>query len=80
MHSKNEIVKITKLLISTVARNSINCNLVCNTGCSGYIHDVTMTLCAPSIKMTLCALSIKMFTGFQTILLAELPDTIMVVG
>ena len=68
MHSKNEIVKITKLLISTVARNS---NLVCNTGCSGYIHDVTMTLCAQSIKM---------FTGFQTILLAELPDTIMVVG
>ena len=28
-----------------------NFNVVCNTGCCGYMHDVTMTLCAPSVKM-----------------------------
>ena len=42
---------MTNLLVSTVARNSIHFNLVCHTGCCGYMHDVTMTLCAPSIKM-----------------------------
>ena len=51
LHCKNETVKITNLLVSTVARNSINLNLVCNIGCCGYIHDVTMTLCVPSITM-----------------------------
>ena len=39
--------------VSTVARNSMKCNVVCNTGCCGYIHDVNMTLCVPSIKCTL---------------------------
>ena len=42
------LVKITILLVSTVARNSIYCNTGC---CCGYMHDVTMTLCALSIKM-----------------------------
>ena len=28
-----------------------NFNVVCHTGCCGYIHDVAMTLCAPSVKM-----------------------------
>ena len=43
------IIKITNLLDSTVARNSINVNVVGHTGYCGYMHDVTMTLCAPSI-------------------------------
>ena len=42
---KNYIVKITNLLVSTVARNSGS------TGYCGYLHDVTMTLCVSSIKM-----------------------------
>ena len=28
-----------------------NFNVVCHTGFYGYIHDVAMTLCAPSVKM-----------------------------
>ena len=51
IHCKNEIVKTTNLLVSTAARNSINFSIVCDTGCCGYILDVTMTLCAPSIIM-----------------------------
>ena len=36
LHCKNKIVKITKLLVSTVARNNLNCNLICRVGCYGY--------------------------------------------
>ena len=35
---KNEIVKITNLLVSTVARNSGNCNLISRLGCYGYAN------------------------------------------
>ena len=35
-HCKNKIVKITNLLVSTVARNNLNCNLICRVGCYGY--------------------------------------------
>ena len=31
------------LLVSIVARNSLNFNLVRHTGCYGYMHDVAMT-------------------------------------
>ena len=31
------------LLVSIVARNSSNFNLVRHTGCYGYMHDVAMT-------------------------------------
>ena len=48
---KGFVCKITNILVSTFARNSIYFNLVCHTGCCDYMHDVTMTLCAPSIKM-----------------------------
>ena len=33
LHCKNKIVKITKLLVNTVARNSGNCNLIGHVGC-----------------------------------------------
>ena len=45
VHCKNYIVKITNLLVSTVARNSINFNVVGHTGDCGYMHDVAMTVC-----------------------------------
>ena len=64
-------------MVSTVARNSIHFNLVCNTGCCGYMHDVTMTLCAPSIKMytrIMCLQDSKPFCW------PELPDTILLSG
>ena len=51
MHCKNEIVKITNLMVSTVARNSIHFNLLFHTGCCCYMHDVTMRFGSPSIKM-----------------------------
>ena len=35
-HCKNKIVRITKLLVSTVARNNLNCNLIGRVGCHGY--------------------------------------------
>ena len=38
-HCKNKIVKITNLLVSTVARNSVNCNLICCVGCYGYTRN-----------------------------------------
>ena len=50
IHCENDIVKITILLVSTVAYIP---NLVCHTGCCGYMHDVTMTTCAPSEKCRL---------------------------
>ena len=37
IHCKNKIVKITNLLVSTVTRNSGNCNLI---GCVGYDYMV----------------------------------------
>ena len=33
LHCKNKIVKITNLLINTVARNSGNCNLIGSVDC-----------------------------------------------
>ena len=35
-HCKNKIVKITNLLVSTLARNNLNCNLIGRVGCYGY--------------------------------------------
>ena len=35
-HCKNKIVKITNLLVSTVARNNGDCNLIGRVGCYGY--------------------------------------------
>ena len=32
-HCKNKFVKITDLFVSTVARNSANCNLIGHVGC-----------------------------------------------
>ena len=32
-----------------IARNSIHLNVVCHTGCCGYMHDVTMALCVKSV-------------------------------
>ena len=42
-----------------------NSHIKCHKGCCGYMHDVTMTLCAPSIKMytRICS------CGFQTLLM-----------
>ena len=37
MHCKNKIVKITNLLVSTVARYSGNFNLIGRLGCYDYI-------------------------------------------
>ena len=48
IHYTAKIVKITNLLVSIVARNSINFNVVGHTGYCGYMHDVTMTLCVLS--------------------------------
>ena len=50
-YKRNLPINKTNLLVSTVARNGINFNLICNTGCCGYMYDVTMTPCAPNIKM-----------------------------
>ena len=36
LHRKIKIVKITNLLVSTVARNNGNCNLIGRVGCYGY--------------------------------------------
>ena len=30
------LIKITDLLVNTVARNNLNCNLICRIGCYGY--------------------------------------------
>ena len=37
LHCKNKIVKITNLLVSTVARNSVNRNLIGCVGCHDYM-------------------------------------------
>ena len=39
VHCKNKIVKITNTFVSTVARNSRNCNLISHAGC----YDCMMT-------------------------------------
>ena len=39
LHCKNKIVKINNLLVSTIARNSGNCNLAGRVGC--YDNKVT---------------------------------------
>ena len=36
IHCKNKIVKISNLLVSTVARNNLNCNLIGRVGFYGY--------------------------------------------
>ena len=38
-HCKNKIVKITHLLVSTVARNSGNCYLIGHVDCYGYTYN-----------------------------------------
>ena len=45
LHCKNRIVKITNLLVSTVTRNSGNCNLIGCVGCQyGDIHVIIIQL------------------------------------
>ena len=39
VHCKNEIVKMTNLLVSTVARNS---NLICHVGCYEYTRNYNL--------------------------------------
>ena len=53
IHCKHLIVKVTNyLLVSTVGRNSINFNVLCHIWVVvANIHDLTMTLYAPSLKM-----------------------------
>ena len=34
--AKMKIAKITNLLVSTIARNNLNCNLIGRVGCYGY--------------------------------------------
>ena len=38
VHCKHKIVKITNLLVSTVARSSGNCNLIGGVGCYGWTY------------------------------------------
>ena len=38
VHCKNKIVKMTNFLVSTVARNSGNCNLIGCVGCYAWIY------------------------------------------
>ena len=40
VHCKNKIAKITNILVSTVARNNGNSNLISRVGCYGYIHVI----------------------------------------
>ena len=44
IHCKNKIVKITNLLVSTVARNSGNCNLIGHVGCYGYTCNYNLII------------------------------------
>ena len=43
-HCKNKIVKITNLLVSTVARNSGNSNLIGCVGCYGYACNYNLII------------------------------------
>ena len=47
MHCKNKIVKIKNLLVSTFARNNLNCNLIGRVGFYGY----TLILSVISISL-----------------------------
>ena len=44
LHCKNKIVKITNLLVGTVARNSGDCNLICGIGCYGYTYKYNLII------------------------------------
>ena len=44
LHCKNKIVKITNLLVSTVARNSGNCNLIGHVGCYGHTCNYNLII------------------------------------
>ena len=52
-HCKNKIVKITNLLVSTVARNSGNCNIIGRVGCYGYTCNYNLIIV---ISISLCCL------------------------
>ena len=45
-HYKNEIVKITRLLVHLRGIAQISILRICCIGSCGYMHDVTMTLSA----------------------------------
>ena len=45
------LIESNRLLNSIInSQVHINFNIVCHTGCCGYIHDVTITICA-QVKM-----------------------------
>ena len=53
LHCKIKIVKITNLLVSTVARNNGNCNLIGRIGCYGYTCNYNPIIV---ISISLCCL------------------------
>ena len=55
-------------------QKSINFNLICHTGCCGYMHDVTMTLCVKMYTRILFLQVTKPFVG------QILPDTLTLSG
>ena len=60
-HCKNKIVKITNLLVSTVARNNGDCNLIGHVGC--YEYKIVIS------KISLIDVQIRLnifISGFQT--------------
>ena len=53
LHRKIKIVKITNLLVSTVAWNNGNCNLIGRVGCYGYTCNYNPIIV---ISISLCCL------------------------
>ena len=54
LHCKNKIiVKVTNLLVSTVAKNSENCNFIGRVGCYGYTCNYNLIIV---ISISLCCL------------------------
>ena len=51
VHVLIKSVRLNPLNIIINLQVHVHFNIVCHTGCCGYIHDVTIILCAPSIKM-----------------------------
>ena len=58
IHCKNKIVKITNSLVSTVARNNGNCNLISRVGCydcmvTYNVHTLILTNYNPIIAVSI---------------------------
>ena len=54
LRCKKTIVKITNLLVSIVARNSGNCNLIGHVGCYGYTCNYN-----PIIVISFCLIDLQ---------------------